>query len=178
MPFGWAAPAITKSEEVEGLVRAGVIAVIFDGLGNLLGRAIGDVGVGGGEMAENFRAVYSLPPKGVVGNFVDAVPAQLLGGKGRDIEFLKDLGEGGTIAKDIGQEHVHAIDAEFVAKILATIEELPDEGFSAGEIAVGFDPHGANGFPVAGLDGFFDSIEELRVVLFEPFVLAGLAVDV
>lgn len=79
MPFGWAAPAITKSKEVEGLVGACMIAVVFDRLGDLLGGAIGDIGVGGGEMAENLRAVYSLPPEGVVRNFVDAVPAQLLG---------------------------------------------------------------------------------------------------
>lgn len=111
-------------------------------------------------------------------DFVDAVPTQFLGRKGGDIEFLKDLRKGGAIAKDIGEEHVDAIDAEFFAEILTTIEELPDEGFTAGQVAVRFDPHRANRFPIAGLDGFFDSIKELRVVLFEPFVLACLAVDI
>ncbi len=113
-----------------------------------------------------------------MGDFVDTVPTQLLSGKGRDIEFLKDLGEGGAVAKDIGEEHVDAIDAKFFAEILATIEELPDEGFPAGEVTVRFDPHGANGFPIACLDGFFDSFKKLWVIDFKPLVLACLAVDI
>lgn len=91
---------------------------------------------------------------------------------------MKDLREGGAVTEHIGEEHVDAINAEFFAEILATIEELPDEGFTAGQVAVRFNPHGANRFPIACFDGFFDSLKKLRVIDLEPLILACLAVDV
>jgi len=177
MPFGWATAAIAKSEEIKAVVGSTVVAVIFDGLGDLGRRAVGDVGVGGGEMGEYFAPVDALPVESVVGDFIGGVPTHFLSEEGFDIEFFEDLGESGRVAEDIGQEHIDAVDAEFFFEIGAAVEELPDQAFSAGEVAIGFDPHAADGFPVVGFDGGFDAFEQCGVFLFEPFVLTGLGVD-
>lgn len=44
-------------------------------MGDLFGGTVGDVGVGGGEMGEDFGSVDALPIEGVMGDFIDAIPA-------------------------------------------------------------------------------------------------------
>ena len=159
--LGWTATAVAKSIEVEGDVTAAFVAVVFDAPDEFAGRAVANIGVDRRKVSPDGAAVGAFPPKGVVGDFVGLVPRHFLGEEGLDIEFVEDLGEGGGVAEDIGEEHVDGFGAEFVAEVAASVEELADKAFAAGEVTVGFDPHGAEGFPVAFFDRFFDAFEEV-----------------
>lgn len=95
--------------------------MVFDAFGDFAGGAVGDISVGGREMGENFAAVDALPVKGVVGDFVDRIPAHFLGEERFDVEFAEYLGEGGGVAEYIGEPHVDGAGAEVLTEVVATV---------------------------------------------------------
>ena len=102
VPFGRATTAISVTEQVERLVGAGVVTVIFDRVDDFLGFGRPVVGVCRREVCPHARTVVSLPPERVVGELVGLVPADLLGQEVRDVELREDLGECCGIAEHVG----------------------------------------------------------------------------
>ena len=63
-----------------------------------------------------------------------------------------------------------------MAEVALAVEELTDQGFATGEVAVGLHPHRAHGFPLAACNGLFDPCEQRWEVLLKPLVLTRLRV--
>ena len=59
-------------------------------------------------------------------------------------------------------------------EVALAVGDLPDQGFTAGEIGVGLDPHAADGDPPPVRDAPRDAFEHRGVVLAHPLVLDGL----
>ncbi|KXK10557.1 MAG: hypothetical protein UZ18_ATM001002446, partial [Armatimonadetes bacterium OLB18] len=151
-----------------------MVFMLPDALENLTGRAIPDVGVGRGEVRPNLRAVDALPPEGVVRELVELVPTDLLRQEVLDAELNEDLRQRGGVSEHVGKPHIDRRDSQLFAKVLSTVKELPHQGLPAGQVAVGFDPHGPNRLPSALSGRVADALEELGVFGFDPLVLRGL----
>ena len=124
------------------------------------------VGVLRREVGEDLRAVDAFPDEGVVREFVVAVPGELLGQEEVEPADAQNLRKLAGVAEDIREPERARHDAEFVAEEVHAVEELADEGFAVGQVAVGFHPHAALDFPFALGDGVAHLFEEGGIVLF------------
>ena len=127
-------PVVGGDPQVLGLVAGGMAHVV----------------PGGGEMSENLRAVDALPQEGVVGELVDVVPAQLGGHEIVHAALFADLWQGRRVAEHVGEPQDPAVHAELLPEKALAVEELPNQGFAGGKVAVGLYPHAAFGLPVPG----------------------------
>ena len=109
-------------------------------------------------MCQHFRSVNALPEKGVVRKPVELIPPDFRGHKIRDPGFLQDLRQRRTVTKDIWQpQYFIFLRTQLLFKKSAAIDDMPDQGFSGGNIAVRLQPHGPFRFPSALFDPFPDS---------------------
>ncbi len=126
-------------------------------------------------MGQDLGAVDAPPHKGVVGDLVELVPGQLGGHEVVDAALAHDLGQRARIAEHVGQPQDAVVHAEFFLEEALAVDELPHQAFAAGQVAVGFHPHAALGFPAALFHPGLDLVEQFGVALFEEVVQLGLA---
>ena len=113
---------------------------------------------GRNQMCQHFRSVNALPEKGVVRKPVELIPSDFRGHKIRNPGFLQDLRQRRTVTKDIRQpQYFIFLRTELLFKKSAAIDDMPDQGFSGGNVAVRLQPHGSFRFPSALFDPFPDS---------------------
>lgn len=87
---------------------------------------------------------------------------------------LGELRVGGVVAEGVRQPDALGLDAEVLDEEPLAVDELAGDGLAAGQVAVGLDPHAADGYPLALVDGLLDPFPHLRVVVADPLVLHGL----
>ena len=125
-------------------------------------------------MGQYFAAVNTAPHKGIVGDPVDLVPGQLGGHEVVHTGLLHDLGQSAGVAEDVGQPQDAVIHTKLFLEELLAVDELTDQGFAGGQVAVGFQPHAALGLPAAFLDLLLDLLHQLGVALLQEVVQHGL----
>ena len=106
--------------------------------------------------------------------FVELTPGNLLGQKIFDPAFAHDLRQGGRIAENVGNPHVLGLVTKLFLEVALAVEDLPDQRFARDEIAIRFDPHGADGFPLAALHRLFDSFPNGGIVGLHPGIVLRL----
>ena len=80
-----------------------------------------------------------------------------------------------TVAEGVRKEEDLYLCTEFFSGKFLPIEKLSNHRLSRGDIAVELNPRSTDHLKPAKLDGLFDSLIGIRIVLFEPEVLANLA---
>ena len=145
-----------------------MVLEVLDTESELVGTDVPAIGVGRRKMGEHPRAVDALPQEAVVGEDVVLVPGQLLGEEPSNAAALHDLGERRGIAEDIGQPHVLGLDAELLPMELLAVEDLADERFARGDVAVGLDPHAAGRLEPALGDPRLHPIPQIGIVVTHP----------
>src|SRR6202012_923269 len=65
--------------------------------------------------------------------------------------------------------------AEGPLEVALAVEQLPADRLPSGQVAVGLDPLPAHELPAPGGDVGADTLEQLRVQLLDPLVVAGRA---
>ena len=127
------------------------------------------------EMGKDLGAVQPLPPEAVVRQAVVLIPTQLRSHEVLQAGLHDQLGECPGEAERVGQpENGRFGLAEAFAEVVAPQQELPDQGFSTGQVTVGLDPHAAGHFPAILCDTLPDLIEEVGVILGDVAVELGL----
>ena len=129
---------------------------------------------GGDQVGQNLGSVDAAPHEGVVGDLVDLVPGQLGGHEVVHTGLLHDLGQSAGVAEHVGQPQDPVVHAEFFLEELLAVHELADQGFTGGQVAVGFQPHAAFGLPAAFFDLLLDLVHQLGVALLQEVVQHGL----
>ena len=121
-------------------------------------------------MGEYLGAVHSFPAEGIMGHTVKLIPADLGGHKHVNTGFLQNLRQSPGIAEHIGEPQIFHIFPKFLFQESAADEELPGQGFSAGQVAVRFHPHAAVGFPASFFHPFLDLCKDFREVFLDIFI--------
>ena len=80
-----------------------------------------------------------------------------------------------TVAESVRKEKDLYLCTEFLSGKSLAIEKLSNHRLSRGDIAVKLNPRSTDHLKSARLDGLFDSLKGIRIILFEPEVLANLA---
>ncbi len=167
------AVAETEGEEDFGILR--FLGVLIPALEHLVGIGLAVVHAGVlRDVREHLRAVQTAPAEEVVGPAVLGLPVQLAGEELVDAATGEDFRQRGGIAKHIRQPAASRTRAELAAEELQAHENLADERFAGGHVAVGFDPHAAGSFPAAGLDPLGDFAEQRRVMILRVAVKLSL----
>ena len=144
------------------------------GVGELASREIGVVGVGAWEVGEDAGAVDALPPERVVGELVDLVPADLLGEEVLHAGELGELGERAGVAERVGQPSSLASNAEFLLKVLLSINKLSRQRLSRWHVRVVLDPRTTDEVEFSFEYLLFNTFEKGWIKLLKPLVLLGL----
>ncbi len=156
---------------VQGRFRVGgrVISAGPDGRAAVLRR--------GAEMGQHAGAVQPLPPERVIGHAVVLVPAQLDGEEVVQAGLLDELRQRPGVAEDIRQpQHGRLrVRAEVLAEIAAPQQKLARQRLRAAQVAVGLNPHAADGLPAPLRHPRADRLEELWMILADVLVELGLA---
>ena len=123
-------------------------------------------------MDQDARAIQALPPERVVREAVVLAPAELGREKVLQAGLLDELRQAPGISKDVGQpEHRRpSLLAKMPLKEGHAQQELPDQGLTSGEVAVGLDPGTAHRLPPACLHLLPDGLKESRIVLADHVV--------
>ncbi len=171
---GGAASAVAPAEGGQGAGGAALLGIVADGPGQLRAAETGVVGVDGREVGEDAGAVDAFPPEGVVGEGVGLVPGDLLGEEPLVAGEPGQLRVGGGVAEGVRQPDPLGLDAEMVHEEPLAVDELTGEGLSAGQVAVGLDPHAADRRPLSLGHRLLDPLPHVRGVVAHPRVLLGL----
>ena len=105
-----------------------------------------------------------------MGHTVKLVPADLGSHKHVNAGLLQDLGQRPGVTEYIRKPEIFHVFAQFFFQESASDEELPGQGFSAGQVAVGFHPHASVGFPPSFFHPFLDLLKDFRKIFFYIFV--------
>ena len=106
MFLGWPSSAITVTKDVKRLICSPLILVIFNRIGNFFGFARSVVGISWWEVAPDLTSIDSFPPKGMVGEFIELIPANFLSQEVLDIKFVEYLWQRCGVPKDVRKPHV------------------------------------------------------------------------
>ena len=128
-------------------------------------------------MRDDRAAVDAPPLKGVVGQHVLIVPADLCRDEGVDLALLEDLRQSGGIAEHVRQPQICAFVAELLLKEARAVQELAHHRLARNQIAVSLDPHTARGLPAALRGAAADMFEDLRIIVLDVIVLLRLRVQ-
>ena len=91
-----------------------------------------------------------------------------------DPGLVHNLRQGSGIPKYVRDPNILGLIAELFFEEAFAKKDLPDERFAGDEVAIGFDPHGANRLPLSATDSFFYAFPDLWIVGLHPRVLLGL----
>ena len=171
---GGAAAAVAESIDEQGTRGAVVILEVLDVVSKFLGTDLGVVGVRRRKMSEDVGPVDALPEEGVMGKFVELAPGDFLREEVFDPRFFHDLRQRGGVPEHVGDPHVAGHIAELLLEIAFAVENLADQRFARGQVAIGLDPHGPDRLPLAAADGFFDAVPDFGIVGLHPGVLLSL----
>ena len=181
-----AAATVTVAEGVDDLVGEFFLLESIPGTGNHRGGGVGIVGgevlrlaaqmffLGGEEVAEDLSTVQTPPTEHIVGHGVGLVPADLRGNETINAGLLQNLGQSSGVAEYIGQPQHLALHTEFLLEEPFAEENLANQGFAGGQIAVCLDPHGAFHFPAAGGNHLLHFLIGLGAFFLQIFVQLGL----
>jgi len=166
----------------DGLNRSGLqlfVLYVVPGLGKLGGINPSVVtGCPGVDVVGLYAcSVDPLPNKRVVGEAGCIVPVNLARYKVFDSALRKYLRQGRGITENIGQPEVVPLVAQHFLSRFFTHKELTHQGFTACNITVSLNPHGAIWFPVSLAIGFLYGLENFRVLTFDNFKLGALGLD-
>ena len=95
------------------------------------------------------------------------IPADFGGHEHINSGFFQNLRQGPGIAEHIRKPEIFHLFAELILDEFASDQNLTGQGFSAGQITVGFHPHAAVHFPAAFLYSLFDLLINLRKIFFD-----------
>ncbi|MPM81991.1 hypothetical protein SDC9_129049 [bioreactor metagenome] len=158
------ASAVTDSKDGEKSIHEAVLQQAVLSMTKLFRQEVGVVGVFRRKMGEHFGPVDSLPQKGVMGEFVELTPGDLLCDEVVAARFPDDLGHRGGVTEHIGEPQVLHFNTKFVSEKIFTVNELTYHRFSGNQIAIGLDPHAALKLPETGRDLLPDLFIQLRIV--------------
>ena len=130
---------------------------------------------GGDQVGQHFASVDAPPNEGVVGNLVELVPGKLSGHKVINAGLLHDLGQCAGVAEHVREPQNLIVGAELLFEEPLAVEELPDQGFAGGQVAVCFQPHAALGLPAAFGHPGLNLLKELGIALLQEVVQNRLA---
>ena len=130
---------------------------------------------GGDKVGQHLGTVDTLPHHSVVRHHVELVPGELGGHKVVNAALFHNLGQGAGIAEHVRQPQHPVVPAKLLLKEPLAIEELTHQAFSAGEVAVGFQPHTAFRLPAAFGHPLLNLDIQLRIPLFQEAVEHRLA---
>ncbi len=178
-----ATPTVAMSKDHEQLLLQLLLLEIRPGAQGLGGRGHGVIGTDkrwagrGAEMDQHPAAVDPLPPEAVVGQAIVLIPADLDGHKIFQAGLLDQLRQRPRVSKDVRQpEHGGiSVGAKVLAEKTAAQQKLARQRFGSAQIAVGFNPHAADGLPAPLRHALFDRLQQLRVILPHIVVKLGLA---
>ena len=85
------------------------------------------------------------------------------------------MGQSAGVAEDVGQPQDLVVHTEGVLEVALAEGELTDQGLTAGQVAVGLQPHAALGLPAAFLHALLDLLKQLGVALLQEVVQNRLA---
>ena len=125
-------------------------------------------------MCQNLGAVNATPLKGVVGHLIKLVPCQLGGHEIVNAALCHNLGQCAGVTKDIGQPQDAVVHAKFFFEELFPIQELANQTFAAGQVAVSLDPHAAFRLPAPFGNALLDLLVQLGITLLQKVVQLGL----
>ena len=164
--------ALPAAHDLFGVQQA-VVGGVEVGAGVQVG--VGVVVFGGDEVGQHLGAVDAPPAGQVVGHAVGVVPGQLGGHEPAHPALLHDLGQCAAEAEGVGQPEDVAGAAEFPLEKALAVEELADQAFPRGHVAVGFQPHAAFRLPAALGHPGADLFIQRRAVPADKVVELGLA---
>ena len=169
-----ASATVAVAEHEQARAGVVVIVVLARDLQQLGHADLAVVGVGGRIVGEHFAAVVALPGQGVVLGPVEAVPRQLLREEARDAGLPQDLRQLPGVAKGVRAPELAVAAPELALEPALATEELPDERFARGQVAVGLHPAAADRHELPALHGRPQAHPELGVALLDPCVLLRL----
>lgn len=125
-------------------------------------------------MAHHLATIQSDPLKGGMRKVVYIIPAEFLGEKATHTCQSAELGDLGGVSKGIRKPKSRATLAKAALEKSLAVEKLSDQRLAAGHVGIMLDPTATDRMKLALFDPASDTVENRRVILFQPFKLLSL----